>query len=483
MQCEQKALKSFHYLKKIPYSVRLYLGIILLLGSILLVMFHFFGEAFYDNLVEKREKRLSCMTEAISDDMAKLYQYNGKFVPASVERRLSRYDDEMLECFDQLSVGYYDLKNNYIVSQGALKISQKANLTKYDLSQLSGSSKRIHRYSAMLGRPDTSGMLLVFPVHYRNKIVGYAWSQSKITDLAQRKKEISASLLNSVYVVFIVGLMGAYIINYYSRKTLFRFAKDVILLEENEMDYQVEIPELNLLLEEVVKNRQNRLYQAVFNERMATIAQLSAGLAHDIRNPLTSVRGFLQILENRVSTGDRELIQISIEELDSINRLIQDMLFLVDPPKSNFQSSDISKVAENVISFLAQEALEKDIQVRIRTKAALPSIRFDFEQIKLALINIIRNAFEAIQGKNGCVEIIICSCHKKNKLIIIVKDNGIGFSHQLNEKIFDPLFTTKNNGSGLGLPICKEIIANHNGMLNIKSRPELGTIVSIFLPL
>ncbi|MHB8171374.1 MAG: histidine kinase dimerization/phospho-acceptor domain-containing protein, partial [Thermincolia bacterium] len=205
--------------------------------------------------------------------------------------------------------------------------------------------------------------------------------------------------------ILITGLVGGYFISYRCHKILCQFAEEVKYLESRSLIPTGNIPELNPILEEIIKVRNISFQQAIKNERLSTIAQLAAGLAHDIRNPLTSIRGFLQLISSRVRKKDQEFIDLTIEELDRINNLIKDMLYLARPAQSTFKTVNISDLVLNVVEFLKPEANLQEITLSTEIEANLPELELDLGQIKQVLFNLIRNAFEALDY-HGTVKVL-----------------------------------------------------------------------------
>lgn len=320
---------------------------------------------------------------------------------------------------------------------------------------------------------------VIYPVKKDSKIIGYAWVNEKVEKIVAAAAHVRRNWLFASFSIFLVGVLGVYIISYRSKKALREFA-DYMKNMHTGIVPTNSIDELTPLIEEVKTIQQQQLNLALQNERLATIAQLAAGLAHDIRNPLTSIRGFLQLMSIKVSEDDRELINISIEELDSINRLIRDMLYLARPPQSIFVKVNPGDLLANIKEFITPEAKLKEIVLKTRIQPDLPEVSVDPDQLKQVLINLIRNAFEAIKNKG---EILLMAYGGGNDVNIEIRDNGTGIPEKEQEKIFDALYTTKNNGTGLGLAICREIIANHNGKISLVSIVGQGTTFRIQLPI
>ncbi|MHB8171637.1 MAG: two-component system sensor histidine kinase NtrB [Thermincolia bacterium] len=215
-------------------------------------------------------------------------------------------------------------------------------------------------------------------------------------------------------------------------------------------------------------------------EKYAVVGQLSAGLAHEIRNPLTSIRGFIQLLQNKHKEGmDREYIEIIMSELDRVNNLVKEFLMLAKPAEPKQDLLSIHQLIKETVIFMEGEAILYEVDIKSDVPEDLPLVSLDSEQMKQVLINIIHNAIEAI-GSKGNIEIKGVNCPKKISLII--RDDGPGIPENLLSKIFNPFVTTKAEGTGLGLAVTKRIVESHGGTIEVESQIGSGTVFIIEIP-
>lgn len=217
-------------------------------------------------------------------------------------------------------------------------------------------------------------------------------------------------------------------------------------------------------------------------EKFAVIGQLAAGLAHEIRNPLTSVRGFVQLLQSRTE-GEKNLEYLGyvVDEIDRVNSLIKEFLLLAKPSAPKKQPTDIEELLEKTVGLMNSAALLQDITVSLEIANPLPVADVDWEQIKQVFINIIQNAFEAMT-EGGRLDIRGKYMPRKKQVILEFEDSGPGIPREMLNKVFNPFFTTKDEGSGLGLPVSYKILENHGGNLRIKSTKGKGTTLIMELP-
>ncbi|MDA8233244.1 MAG: ATP-binding protein [Clostridia bacterium] len=215
-------------------------------------------------------------------------------------------------------------------------------------------------------------------------------------------------------------------------------------------------------------------------EKYAVVGQLSAGLAHEIRNPLTSIRGFIQLLQNKHQDGmDKEYIEIIISELDRVNNLVKEFLLLAKPAEPKQDLLSIHQLIKETMIFMEGEAILHEIDIKSDVPEDLPLVSLDSEQMKQVLINIIHNAIEAICYKG---KIKIKGVYSLDKILLIISDNGPGIPETLLTKIFHPFVTTKAEGTGLGLAVTKRIIESHGGTIQVESQVGLGTVFTIEIP-
>ncbi len=217
------------------------------------------------------------------------------------------------------------------------------------------------------------------------------------------------------------------------------------------------------------------------SEKLAVIGELAAGTAHEIRNPLTSVKGFIQLLDRKFENDapEKEYFRIVLSELDRVNHIIREFLLLSKPALPNLRFIDVNLVLEEIRTLMSSDALLHNIELDFHLSAAPIVCRIDVEQIKQVFINLIRNAFEAI-GLNGKLAIGVQMTDGKCE--IRFADNGPGISKEYQNRIFEPFFTTKDEGTGLGLTVSYRIIQNHGGTILIDSEEGRGTTFRILLP-
>ena len=233
--------------------------------------------------------------------------------------------------------------------------------------------------------------------------------------------------------------------------------------------------------------------KVIKNEKMAAIGRISAGIAHEIRNPLASISGSIHVLKDELSLNDSniKLMDIILRETKRLNSIITQFLLYASPYKKNLQICNIKELIAETITLL-KNSKEYPSNLNIDTSFQNNGITIngDPKQIKQVIWNLCLNSMQAM-NKGGRMTISVnkingdSSYYKTNDetVEIIIKDTGTGISETDLQKVFDPFFTTKEEGTGLGLSTVQKIIEGHNGSINIESKERYGTTVKITLPI
>ncbi|MCZ8524038.1 MULTISPECIES: PAS domain-containing sensor histidine kinase [Paenibacillus] len=216
------------------------------------------------------------------------------------------------------------------------------------------------------------------------------------------------------------------------------------------------------------------------SEKLAVAGQLAAGVAHEIRNPLTSLKGFTQFMKSGAQYKEQYL-DIMMSELDRIEQIISELLLLARPQAVTYRTVPLPPILTHVVSLLEPQANLQNVELHSHASAHLPEIYCEENQLKQVFINLVKNALEAMP-KGGALEIAAAPVDDAGSIRITFKDNGPGIPEELLKRLGEPFFTTKEKGSGLGLMISQKIIAEHGGRLSVSSRKGGGTTVTVVLP-
>ncbi|MDF2814812.1 MAG: sensory box protein [Paenibacillus sp.] len=215
-------------------------------------------------------------------------------------------------------------------------------------------------------------------------------------------------------------------------------------------------------------------------EKLAVVGQLAAGIAHDIRNPLTTLKGFLSLLKSQTMDKDSWYLEVMLSEIEQMEWITTQFLTVAKPQALKFEKKNLEVVIRQVSSFLYPLATMHNVQISIKSDSGALLIECEENQIKQVFINVIKNAIEAMP-QGGQIEIIIK--HNTDSVSVRVDDHGSGIPQDRIPHLGEPFYSLKEKGTGLGLMICYKIIKEHQGTIQIASEVGRGTTVEIVLPL
>ena len=222
-------------------------------------------------------------------------------------------------------------------------------------------------------------------------------------------------------------------------------------------------------------------------EKQLLLSRLLARLAHEIRNPLSSLDIHVQLLEEDVARSAPEVRQRSAgrfriirTELERLDNLVKQFLSLAGRSSTHLQPVNVAGVAEHVCGLLRPEADAHGIELSVQLPAALPEVEADPDQLTQALVNLVLNAMQAV-GQHGRVE--VAASASEDALLLTVADSGPGIDPAKQAALFEPFYTTKEDGSGLGLWIVKQIAVAHGGSVGGENAPAGGAVFTLTLPL
>jgi two-component system sensor histidine kinase HydH len=218
------------------------------------------------------------------------------------------------------------------------------------------------------------------------------------------------------------------------------------------------------------------------SQRLASVGSLAAGIAHEIRNPLSSIKGFATFFKERYRDNpeDQQTADIMVQEVERLNRVIGQLLEFARPMEMKRQWTSIQEVIRHTLRMIEGQAKAKNVAIRTDLPQHIGNIFIDSDKITQVLLNLYLNGMEAME-EGGALTIAVLP-HDSRMVRIDVSDTGKGIHEKDLARIFDPYFTTRSSGTGIGLAIVHKIIESHDGELRVTSEPGKGTTVSIFLP-
>jgi signal transduction histidine kinase len=216
-------------------------------------------------------------------------------------------------------------------------------------------------------------------------------------------------------------------------------------------------------------------------EHLATLGELAAGLAHEIRNPLAGIAGVIEIIGRDLPSTSpaRAVVKDVRQEIAQINRILTDLLETARPHPPRICRSNLNTTVEHAVMLARQQVLSKPIKIEFQKSADLPEVEHDSDQIHQVLLNLLLNAVQATEGE-ATIRVEIGS--RDNCAIVLVSDTGRGIAAQHLAHIFRPFYTTKGNGTGLGLSLARRIVEEHHGRIDVTSTVGKGSTFEVVLP-
>jgi len=307
------------------------------------------------------------------------------------------------------------------------------------------------------------------------------------------------------HIVLVVAGAGAIaicaalllVLTYFIQRPLIELQDKIAQLGEGDLSVSVrfaqrndEIGDLgrnfNRMVAQLRESREeiDRLHRTQMSraEHLATLGELATGLAHEIRNPLAGIAGVIEIVGRDLpaSSPARTVVKEVRQEITQINRILTDLLQTARPHPPEIRRSDLNTTVEHAVMLARQQALSKPIEIVLQKSSGLGEVEHDSDQIHQVLLNLLLNSIQAIEGQG---KITVEVEPRADYAAITVADSGRGIPPAVLPNIFRPFYTTKGNGTGLGLSLARRIVEEHHGRIEVNSSPGQGTSFVVLLPL
>jgi signal transduction histidine kinase len=317
-----------------------------------------------------------------------------------------------------------------------------------------------------------------------------------IEEFKREAKAIRARVFELVLAILIIAGAGVGILSYQLLKPVKQLVAATEQMARGDLRQAIpvrsrdELGTLTRSFNRMVRNLRKIQTELIRSEKLISLGRLSAGVAHEIRNPLNAMKGAIVYLKKSRSEDSviHEYTQLILEEINRLNEFVTDFLYFAKQSPPNRVPTDCNELVQNALHLLDEEFRNKGVTVSLQVDSSLPLLEIDPHQIEQVFLNLFVNAVHAMpDGGTLTVSTAVQKGVRKGiktlKAVVEVKDDGVGISQEYLKSIFDPFFSTKETGTGLGLPISLGIIEGHGGTMQIVSKEDEGTTVIVELPL
>lgn len=322
---------------------------------------------------------------------------------------------------------------------------------------------------------------------------GHHLFSKSATQLGQETKLVRALTVKSRNLIFglvwsglIAMIIAALLLMRSFTSPLHKLMAATTKIKQGDLNYRViglkyEFGELAAALNDMAISLQSQMRQLQRNEQLATCGRIATTLAHEVRNPLAGIKIAMEVLagESTISTADRQILQQVVSEVNLIKGLLSNMLEFARPKPPQLSATDLNETIAMALN-ITPGVIKGETTVHWEKDKDIPLLQADQDQLRQVFLNLFINA-EAAMGKGG--SIFITTDKTAKKIILTIQDTGPGIAKDDLMNIFQPFFSTKAKGSGLGLATCKTLISLHNGAITAANSPDGGAIFTITLPL
>lgn len=348
-------------------------------------------------------------------------------------------------------------------------------------------------------------LIVSSPILKDGRAVGSLSADFPLTDVRARiGRSQKSALLYLLLVSPLLILLGAYLFFRSVTRPIGRLVEATEMISEGKFDYRVEVPgggelghlarSFNVMVERLrdqvmaltrAHEKLNRAEEEIVrSEKLASLGQMAAGIAHELGNPVSALTGYLDILLKGVRSKDKEkdILQGAMREAERMDRIISGLLTFARPQEARIEDVDVNTVIRDTLTILTPQKILRGMDVKMALQDDLPPARADASLLTQVILNMILNSKDAMAAGGA---LTLSTGMRDGGLEITVSDTGVGIRQEDVQRIFDPFFTTKEpgKGSGLGLSICQRIIDSFGGRILVESERGRGTTFTILLPL
>lgn len=390
----------------------------------------------------------------------------------AINRQLHPILNEIFVPLNSIKFGYYSRQHDRIVAIGPqLDTSLLIGIEPCRINRIyeSNTEQLIRRKNSIVWH-GANALIYVKPISENGNVIGHAFAalnQDAVYSLLWRRT-ISTFLGAFLMLLVCVAVFRELFVKL--KKDLRTFAESI--LDSRTYDYKSEIEEFTPLLKYISEQTEKMTKL----DRLNIIGEMAAGIAHEIRNPMTTVRGFLQFLSiKKEFIKQKENFDLMIDELDRANSIITEFLSLAKNKNMEFSDINLNTIIHDIYPLLQADAMRNNCEIKV-ILGDIPNVSADQSSIRQLILNLVRNGLDAMP-KSGIITIYTEAV--ESKVLLSIQDCGIGIPPEIRDKLGTPFFTTKEQGTGLGLAICYQIIQRHAATLSIESSPGQGTTFTV----
>jgi signal transduction histidine kinase len=321
----------------------------------------------------------------------------------------------------------------------------------------------------------------------------------EMSEIAAAKRQVTWTMI----LVAVSGILLVALVGHFIAKNITAPVKDLVSITqkvaggnlelEGKITTRDEIGELTAAFNQMTQKLRQSQQELVEAERLATAGRMAAAFAHDIRNPLSSIKMMVQLLRKRVQPGEenQKYIRSIVEEIDRLNAIIKSMMDFARPMELNLQTGDVNSALLEVLNLMEAKLSHHKITLVKHLSNDIPSIMLDVDKLKQVFMNVILNAVQSMPN-GGELTIATKLFEQRNsefripnsefRILVEISDTGVGIPQENLSRLFEPFFTTKVEGTGLGLTNARRIIQQHGGDIKVQSKVGEGTRVIMSLP-
>ena len=332
------------------------------------------------------------------------------------------------------------------------------------------------------------------------KVIGVLNLNFSLADTSRKLRDSSlAFMISTAFIILLLSAGVSFILLRFVKRPIQNISDKMAQVEDGDLSvrlvplYSDEVGSLMksfnsmvVNLEKAKQELQHCHYQQMERaDRLASVGEMATGLAHEIKNPLAGISGAISVLADDFPEADprKEIVRQVLEQIKRLDKTATDLLFFGRPGKPAFAFTDINVLVKNTLFFVSQHPEARNIHYHKELTRDLPAIWVDEKQIQQVLLNIIINAVQAMSGGGTLtIQTELRTDRGKSWVRVLITDSGKGIAPEELDRIFVPFHTTKTQGTGLGLPICRQLMEQHQGTIGVESRMGEGTTFIIELP-